>query len=61
MLRRDFLQQAGAIGMYDSAAWSAIAPLSERSVASRSAPVDFPDFTRGKWEKTRPVEIAEGA
>ncbi|MCC6263461.1 MAG: Gfo/Idh/MocA family oxidoreductase [Bryobacterales bacterium] len=36
--------------VYDAAAWSAIFPLSERSVAGRSIPVDFPDFTRGRWE-----------
>ena len=39
--------------VYDAAAWSAPAPLSEQSVAGRSAPVDFPDFTRGKWQGTR--------
>ena len=44
------------IDVYDTATWSAIVPLSERSVASRSAPVDFPDFTRGKWKTARPVE-----
>jgi predicted dehydrogenase len=41
------------IDVYDAAAWSVIAPLSERSVANRSCPVDFPDFTRGAW-RTRP-------
>ncbi len=48
------------IDVYDSAAWSVISPLTERSVASKSAPVDFPDFTRGQWEKTKPAEITEG-
>ncbi|MBG98161.1 hypothetical protein CL659_03425 [bacterium] len=38
--------------VYDGAAWSAPFPLSILSVKNRSAPVDFPDFTRGKW-KTR--------
>lgn len=36
--------------VYDAATWSAIFPLSERSVAGRSIPVEFPDFTRGRWE-----------
>lgn len=37
--------------VYDAAAWSAIAELSEMSIAKGNAPVDFPDFTRGKWIK----------
>ncbi len=39
--------------VYDAAAWSAPAPLSEMSVAKGSAPVSFPDFTRGRWKETR--------
>ena len=39
--------------VYDAAAWSVVAPLSEHSVGNRSMAVDIPDFTRGKW-KTRP-------
>ncbi len=39
--------------VYDSVTSSAVSPLSELSVANKSKPVDFPDFTRGKW-KTRP-------
>jgi hypothetical protein len=41
------------IDVYDTAAWSAIFPLSIQSVAADSRPVQFPDFTRGKW-KSRP-------
>ncbi len=37
------------IDVYDAATWSAPGPLSEQSVASNSAPVQFPDFTRGRW------------
>lgn len=47
------------IDVYDCATWSAITPLTEKSVAARSAPVDFPDFTRGKWRTAKPVEIAD--
>jgi predicted dehydrogenase len=36
--------------VYDAAAWSVPGPLSEQSVAKGSAPVKFPDFTRGKWQ-----------
>lgn len=35
--------------VYDGAAWSALFELSDRSVRNRSAPQDFPDFTRGGW------------
>jgi glycosyl hydrolase family 109/GFO/IDH/MocA oxidoreductase family protein len=40
--------------VYDAAAWSAPGPLSEISVAKGSAPVKFPDFTRGNWRAKRP-------
>ena len=39
--------------VYDAAAWSAPFPLSQMSVAKGSAPVKFPDFTRGSWQKSR--------
>jgi hypothetical protein len=38
------------IDVYDSAASSAITPLSEWSVANRSNSVSVPDFTDGAWE-----------
>ena len=40
---------------YDAAAWSAITPLSMRSIAEGNAPQYFPDFTRGRWIKRKPV------
>lgn len=40
---------------YDAAAWSAITPLSERSIENNGEPQDFPDFTRGRWMKRKPV------
>jgi predicted dehydrogenase len=39
------------IDVYDAAAWSAPGPLSEASVAKGSAPMKFPDFTRGRWQR----------
>lgn len=39
--------------VYDAAAWSSVLELSAISVANNSAPVQFPDFTRGDW-KTLP-------
>lgn len=43
--------------VYDAATWSAIAPLSEQSVAKRSASVDVPDFTANSWKENKPVEV----
>lgn len=43
--------------VYDAAAWSAIFPVSERSVAQGGRPIDFPDFTRGKWQTREPVRL----
>jgi hypothetical protein len=43
--------------VYDGAAWSAVSELSARSIAERSRPVDFPDFTRGAWRSRPPLGI----
>lgn len=45
------------IDVYDAATWSVITPLTEQSVANKSAAVDFPDFTRGKWKNRRKIEF----
>jgi predicted dehydrogenase len=42
---------APPLDAYDAAAWSAITPLSEISIANNGEPQDFPDFTRGDWVK----------
>lgn len=42
------------IDVYDMAAWMAITPLSEQSIAHGGMPQAIPDFTRGKW-MYRPV------
>jgi len=38
---------------YDAAAWSAVTPLSEASIAEGGALLMFPDFTRGRWMNRR--------
>jgi hypothetical protein len=43
--------------VYDAASWSVVAPLSEWSVANRSASIDIPDFTCGSWKENTPHEI----
>ena len=45
--------------VYDAAAWSAMGPLSEKSVASRGASVDVPDFTRNAWKTLKPWGIVD--
>lgn len=45
--------------VYDAATWSVVCDLTERSVANKSRPVDFPDFTRGRWKTNAPVGIFE--
>ena len=42
--------------VYDAALWSVVSPLSEWSVANRSAPIDVPDFTCGSWRTNEPVD-----
>jgi len=43
--------------VYDGVAWSAVAPLSEWSVANRSQSIDIPDFTCGAWKTNLPHGI----
>lgn len=45
------------INVYDSVMWSAVTPLSEISVASKSQSIPFPDFTGGKWKEKSKLEI----
>jgi hypothetical protein len=47
--------------VYDAAAWSAPAPLSEQSVRTGGSAVEFPDFTRGRWQEARPAFVVEDA
>jgi hypothetical protein len=41
--------------VYDAATWSAPFPLSAMSVAQGSAPIKFPDFTRGEFASARAI------
>jgi hypothetical protein len=45
--------------VYDAAAWSAVAPLSEASNQDRGNSRDFPDFTRGIWETAPALSVTE--
>ncbi len=46
--------------VYDAAAWSVVTALSERSVAAKGKPQEFPDFTRGLWKTNKPLGIIGG-
>jgi hypothetical protein len=43
--------------LYEGCFWSAVGPLSEKSVATGGAPQAFPDFTRGEWKNTKPLSV----
>ncbi len=45
--------------VYEGAFWSAVGPLSEKSVNEGGAPQIFPDFTRGDWKKTSPLPVIQ--
>jgi hypothetical protein len=45
--------------VYDAAAWSVVSELSERSVVKKSKPIDFPDFTRGRWKTNTPIHLVD--
>ncbi|MEO9893395.1 Gfo/Idh/MocA family oxidoreductase [Aurantibacter sp.] len=43
--------------VYEGAFWSAVTPLSIASVQNGGMPQEFPDFTRGNWKNTNPLDI----
>ncbi len=43
------------IDVYDSVTMSAVVPLSGMSIARNGQPIDFPDFTRGRWRGRKPA------
>ena len=47
------------IDVYDAAAWMSIAYLTEQSIKNGGAPVQIPDFTRGKYKTREPKDVIE--
>ncbi len=47
------------IDAYDTATWLAVGALSEQSINRGGMPVDFPDFTNGKWQNREPAVIGK--
>ena len=41
------------IDVYDGATWSAVLPLSGRSIREGNKPLEIPDFTRGRWKERK--------
>ena len=41
--------------VYDGVEWSSLVPLSKLSLENSNMPVEFPDFTRGAWDKVKTV------
>ena len=52
-------QEEIPIDVYDMAAWMAITPLSEQSIAHGGMPQAIPDFTRGQWMYRQPKDVVE--
>lgn len=48
-------QAPAPLDAYDAAAWSAVTPLSEASIAEGGTSQVFPDFTNGRWIDRQPV------
>jgi predicted dehydrogenase len=43
--------------VYEGCFWSAVTPLSGKSISEEGAPQKFPDFTRGNWKTTKQLDI----
>ena len=43
--------------VYEGCFWSVVTPLSGKSINEDGMPQEFPDFTRGNWKKTAPLNI----
>jgi predicted dehydrogenase len=48
------------VDVYDAASWTAVLPLSGKSIESGNKPVEFPDFTKGKWKTRSSVDWISG-
>ncbi len=43
--------------VYEGCFWSSVTPLSANSIKQDGAPQYFPDFTRGNWKNTKPLQV----
>ena len=47
------------IDVYDAVSWMVVTALSEESIKNGSVPVEFPDFTRGKYKTRKTVDVLD--
>lgn len=47
------------MNVYDAASLSAVTELTEQSIALGGQPVEFPDFTRGRWQEWSPASYGD--
>ena len=47
------------IDVYDAVTWMCVTALSEQSIAQGCMPVEFPDFTRGKYKTRKTVDTMD--
>ncbi len=47
------------IDVYDAVTWMCVSATSEKSIIEGSVPVEFPDFTRGKYKTRKTVDAME--
>lgn len=47
------------ISVYDTALWSSLVELTEKSARNRGASIDVPDFTKGIWKTAKPLGLVD--
>jgi hypothetical protein len=47
------------IDVYDAVSWMCVTALSAQSIENGSAPVLFPDFTRGKYKERKSIDVVD--
>ena len=47
------------IDIYDACSWMAVTALSAQSIAGGNIPVEFPDFTRGRYKTRKTVDVLD--
>ena len=47
------------VDVYDACSWMAVTALSAKSIAGGNIPVEFPDFTRGRYKTRKTVDVLD--
>jgi hypothetical protein len=47
------------LDVYDAAAWMCITCLSEQSIKKGGAPLEIPDFTKGKYKDRQILDVVD--